>query len=392
MILAAFILILTATACVSRRSGVSWADMSVIGEENLILVSYNDFMALVNPANGNQITLGMVNDQLRNNSEEAAQNWEIAGEDLKAQFFASPYWLDDERMLILDYSGYLRMVNYRYGCMTVQTGACVTDNPMASEVAGKSMTDMVVDDGKVFIAMSEHDLAAYDLETFNELWVFETERGLWAAPVIVDGVIYTAGMDHQLYAVDAQYGQELWSKDLGGALASSPLYYDGDGNADDARLYVGSFGRKVFELNMNGEVLAEYETENWVWSTPVLFDDILYVTDLSGHVHALDTQNGLSLIWKVDTGEEGIRPSPLVTDQYVIVATQGGIIYWLDRATGTSQVQHDLEAEILSELLMVDVTVNEEVVTLLIVSTVKADKTLVAFTLDGGGQRWIYGR
>ena len=87
LLLAAFILLLTATACVSRRSGVSWADMTVVGEENLILVSYNDFMALVNPANGNQITLGMVNDELRNNSTEAAQNWEIAGEDIKAQFF-----------------------------------------------------------------------------------------------------------------------------------------------------------------------------------------------------------------------------------------------------------------------------------------------------------------
>ena len=386
VLLVALVLIVTATACVSRRSGVSWADMTLVGEENYILVSYNKFMVLVDPANGAPVQLRDSDGQIRTDSEGAARRWEISGEDSDSQFFTTPIWLDDETLLVLNYEGSLAIASYPDACLASRSGACV-DNFAEAELPGRAMADMAVEDGRVFVALADHDLVAVDLETLEQEWLFETNRGLWAAPVVVGDIVYFGSMDHHFYAVNARSGEEEWSLDLDGALAAKPLFFSGDNGEQNARFYVGSFGRKVYEVTMTGEILAEYEAENWVWSTPVLFDETLYITDMSGFVHALDIKNELREVWKTDTEAEGIRPSPLVTDEFVIVASRNGTVYWLDRETGVEKFHFDLEAEILSELILVE-RADE---TLVVVSTVKKEKTLVAFTLDGA-PRWTYDR
>lgn len=385
IVFAALILFLTASACVSRRDGVSWADLTLVGEDNYILVSYNKFMVLVDPANGAPVQLRDSDGQIRTDAEGAARRWEISGDESGSQFFTTPVWLDDETLLVLNYEGSLAFASFPDACLANRAGACV-DNFTESELPGRSMADIVVDNGHVFVALADHDLVAVDLDTLEQEWLFETDRGLWAAPVVVDDTVYFGSMDHRFYAVGAGSGDELWSLDLGGGLASAPLLYEGSGELD-SRFYVASLGRKVYEVSMAGEILAEYQAENWVWSTPTLYDEVLYITDMSGFVHALDINNELREVWKTDTESEGIRPSPLVTDEFVIVASRDGTVFWLDRETGVEQFRQSVDAEILSELILVE-RADE---TLVVVSTVKKEKTLVAFTL-GGAQRWTYDR
>jgi outer membrane protein assembly factor BamB len=350
-------------------------------------VSYNKFRVLVDPANGAPVQLRDSEGQIRTDSEGAARRWEISGDASSSQFFTTPVWWDDDTLLVLNYEGSLILVSYPNACLANRSGACV-DNFTEAELPGRALADMVADSGRVFVALADHDLVAVDLESLEQEWLFETDRGLWADPVVVDGIVYFGSMNHHFYAVNAASGEQIWERDLDGALASAPLYYDGgDGEDGYARFFVGSFGRKLYEVSMTGEILSEYRAENWIWSTPVLRDDTLYITDMSGFVHALDIKNGLREVWKTDTGSEGIRPSPLVTDEFVIVASRDGIVFWLDRETGVEQFHQDVGAEILSELLLVE----RPDETLVVISTVKKEKTLVAFTLDGA-PRWTYNR
>ena len=69
--------------------------------------------------------------------------------------------------------------------------------------------------------------------------------------------------------------------------ASTPLL------AND-RLYIGSFDKSFYEISLDGAILSEYATQNWVWGTPAIDEyGIVYVADLSGFVHALDSERGL---------------------------------------------------------------------------------------------------
>ena len=394
ILLAALGLILATTACGGGgRAGVSWADLTLVGEENYILVSYNDYMVLIDPANGTPVQLRDNTGQIRTNADGSPRQWEIVGRDTKSRFFTTPLWLDEERLLVLDYERRLLVVSFADACLSNLGGACV-DNYTQIALPGRGIADMASANGRIFVALSEDGLIAFDLEnldTGEPTWTFGTDRGVWAAPVVVDDGVYFSGMDHYLYAVNGTTGEQLWRVDLGSALVAAPLYYAG-GEGEDAtpRLYVSSLGRKIFEIsiiNGVGEITAEYLTEDWVWSTPVLFESVLYVTDMGGYIYALDSNNQLAELWKVNINAGGIRPSPLVVDNYVIVASRNGRVSWRDRATGDEVLFQDVNAEILAELLLVE-RADE---TLVVVSTVKKEKTLVAFTLEGA-PRWTYQR
>jgi len=131
--------------------------------------------------------------------------------------------------------------------------------------------------------------------------------------------------------------------------------------------------------------VAQYDTEDWIWNTPVLMDDVLYVTDMAGFVYALDATNDLKELWKTDTQSEGIRPSPLIVDDLVIVASRDGNVYWLAREDGSIKFSKEVGEEILSEPILAERSTG----TLILVSTVKDNKLLVAFELDGG-EPWVY--
>ena len=260
------------------------------------------------------------------------------------------------------------------------------ENPAVSELPGQVFANMSQYDGRVFVPISEKNLVAIDTETYQVLWEFETDRGIWAEPVVAGDLVVFTSIDQHMYAVDAVSGTERWRLYLGGAAASAPLLVED-------RLFVGSFARKLFEISLTGEIINEYETENWVWSTPVLFEGLLYVTDMGGFVYALDPSNGLAEVWKSNTADDsGIRPRPLVTDDYVIVATRDGQVIWLDRENGAILFSQSVDAEILSDILLIRPSESLNIPDpLVIVSTVRNDKILVAFTLEGA-PRWTYGR
>lgn len=375
--LALLLLVGLAAACAPVRQGVSWADLTTVdsGQQQNILVSYNDYMVMVDPANGRPIPLRNPEGEIRTDDQGNPRRWEVAGKDTSSQFFTTPIWLDDETLLVADYNSKLVKVNTSRA--DVQPGS-------QFEVDGRAIVDPILFEDLVLLAFAEGDVAAYSIETFAQIWRFDTTRGIWGDPVLVDETLYVATMDHHFYALSANTGEKIWELDLNGAMASGPLYADG-------HFYIGTFGHRIFDISAAGEILAEYQTSDWVWSTPVLVDHTLYATDLGGYVYALDASQGLTEIWKTRASSKGIRPRPLITEQYVIVADREGTVYWLNRADGVviEDYTQEVGGEILSDIILVQRA--EPLEPLVVVSTTKRDKVLVAFTLDAV-PNWTYGR
>lgn len=376
-----FLAVLMVVGCVPIRSGVSWANLSLVGDAQNILVAYNDYMVLVDSATGVPVQLLDSQGQGRVDERGNPRPWEVRGGDTDSKFFAAPIFLDDGNLLVADYNSRLLTVNF---------AAARIDNPIPITIPGRVIADMVVDDSAIYVPLSDHDVVALDFNTYEVLWTATTERGVWSSPVVVDDVVYFAAMDHYFYAVEAATGRVLWRQDMGGAVAASPVYHDG-------RFYVGTFSREILEVSRDGQILTRFKTQDWVWSTPVVRDDVLYVTDLSGHVYALSV-DGLTEIWRRRAASEGIRARPVVTDDYVIVAARNGTIFWLNRTTGQpvilddSPLERSVDAEVLSDMLLIEWGGAGDRQDLLIVSTVSNSRVLVAFTLHDGARRWVYQR
>lgn len=382
MALTTALLILTAfiTGCVGTRLGVSWASVSLVGEQENILLAFNNFVVQIDPRDGSPVQLRDEAGNIRVVPETGEpRTWNLQADGSPQQFYSAPLTVRD---------GKLWFANYDRRLTEVDLLAARIDNPAGIPLADRAVADPIIDEDTLYIGYASGDLQALDLDSPSVvLWTFETESGIWSEPLLLDGVLYFGSMDHNLYAVDSRTGEELWRVDLGGAVAATPTL-------DDGSLYIGSFDRRVFKVSLEGNILAERAVDDWVWGAPVVSDGMVYAADMSGNVYALNADD-LSEVWRVKAANGGIRPSPLVTEQHVIVGSRSGEVVWVDREAGTIALEgaRQIGAEILSDLILVESNelrpLNEPLV---VVSTVANENLLVAYSATQGVRQWVYNR
>lgn len=379
------LLVLVLVGCVPPRIGVSWPDLGTVDvyNETKIAVVFNNQVELLEPANGAVVRLQNAEGEVRFDQDGNPRLWRVDGANAEnAQFYATPYQLDPETLLFPAYNNRL---------LTVDEITSDIISPSGIPVPGSIIAPITANDELFFIPLKTLGLAAVERDTEAIRWQMDTERtgvGVWASPLLTDDVLYVPAFDHYLHALDPATGESLWPEpvDLEGGIVSTPLLYDD-------HLYVGSFSHKLYKLDLDGRIIGTYEAENWIWHTPVERDGILYFADLSGFVHAVDAES-MQEVWSRQVAERGIRPAPLVTDEYVIVASRDGILYWLLRGDGLVNVERELDGrpEILSDILFVPQ--DEEMgvpVDLVVVGTADLARLVYAFDLDGRAL-WTYGR
>ncbi len=377
LLMAVFLL----SACVGTRMGISWPAIGLIdlhGEQNIAL-AYNDQVAILSPSNGVPARLiNPVTGEVRRDQDNNPRSWMLLGSEYEnAQFYGTPIQVDEETFLIADHNSRLFEVD-----------SVAANVERVIPAADQIVADLLAVDDVIYIPFQNGNLTAMSLTDYEVLWTYPTAGGIWAKPLLVNDMIVFPSLDHSLYAVDRESGEHQWSLDLGGSVASTPLLAEG-------RLYVGSFNKSFFEISLDGHILNRYDTQNWVWGTPAIDDEgIVYVADLSGYVHALDTNSSLAERWSVQIAERGIRPGPLVYEQRVIVASRDGKVYWLDRRDGGLINDREIEGrpELLGNLLLLQPSETLDIdQPLVIVSSVNAGELLIAFEVDGR-QTWVYSR
>lgn len=376
-------LALLLTGCVAQL-GTGWAGVTVLSERGLVAFAYEDTLSIVNMVNGAPVSLNTAegNPVLDNNGNP--RPWQIAGRDLdNAKFFAAPLEQDDDTLLVLTYDRRLLTFDRMTGAVGNGTGVQV-------EARGNAVTNLLRQDDILLIGLQDR-LSAVDAESFEPLWSVVTGYAVWSTPLVVEETVYFTSLDHFLYAVNLADGAVRWQLDLGAASASTPAY-----DAENGWLYVGTFDNKVLKIAADGgEVLASYDTENWVWGSPVLVGDMLYAVDLGGNVYKLDAET-LTLEnggWRADVADAGIRTAPLVIDEFVVVGSRDQSVYWLNQETGSEVFSRALDGEILADLLYLSREENPQLPDdLVVVSTLSNRESLVAFGARNGERIWTYRR
>lgn len=371
-------------ACANVRRGVSWPALStsMIGDQLGIIVSYDNQVVALDPQNGNVLDLLDSDGKVRRDAENNPLTWTINGKDYdNATFFANPFPSSAENGATLIFPTYTNRLMEFY-----------TDSLQPVNTAGYPLTDgvvadVLVTDKLIYVPYQLQDIVAIDSKTYEEVWRFDTLEGVWATPLLHDGVLYVPSVDHKLYALNADTGTEIWHLDLEGVVASTPLFYNDS-------LYVGSYSHTLYKISLDGKILAQHEGSNWIWDTPVLFNDILYYADLYGYVYALNPDD-LSEVWSTQVGNRGIRPSPIVTNDYVVLASRSGKLYWLNREDGSQIFERDMRGnpEILSDMLYIPADDTLGIKSDLIVVASADTKNLVAaYRLDNSVEQWVYSR
>jgi outer membrane protein assembly factor BamB len=184
-------------------------------------------------------------------------------------------------------------------------------------------------DNKLFAVNADGNLYILDLadgRSSKEATVVELDAGrLWSQPATDGERVYITSLDHSVIAVDASTYEVVWHEDLGGAVPGSAVL------SEDGSLYVGSLASQLEKFDpASGGHQPVVDAANWVWSTPSLDGDTLYFGDVDGNLYSFNTSTG-NENWKPIKPDGPITASPLVREDYVLLATESGSVFAVDR-------------------------------------------------------------
>jgi outer membrane protein assembly factor BamB len=109
-----------------------------------------------------------------------------------------------------------------------------------------------------------------------------------------------------------------------GAVLGSPVV------GSNATLYVGSYAGMIYAMDTaNGTTRWTTTADSWIWSGPVIDEANIYYGDGNGDLYGYPL-SGTSQPWK-QALNGAIIGSPLVTGDTLVVATEGGNVYFADK-------------------------------------------------------------
>lgn len=365
------LLLLFLTAC--GRSSDTWPGVAIDSENNNIIVSYNKAVTSLNA--------------------DKERNWIYEYEG--AQFFA-PALITDDVVYVGDFEGRFHAIDRESGdSLWIYEPERPTFLFITFGANDRVLAPAEANDDTVFFG-TERGVFAVDINEGNEgdiLWEFDgTEHSVWARPLYVEEsddrhTLFVASLDKHLYALDAENGDLRWKLDLEGAIPGEP-------HLDKERelLYLGTLNRTVFAINFDGEIVADYQTEGWVWGSPAVEDDMLYFGDLNGYLYALRlTDDGFDEVWKKQISEDALRPTPVIVDDVLVISSEDKHVYAInleDQSTKWSfnGTDRDIDEKFLTNLVLTEIEGEPAVV----MGTNNTDKIIFALSVSDGSKLWEY--
>jgi eukaryotic-like serine/threonine-protein kinase len=172
----------------------------------------------------------------------------------------------------------------------------------------------IVANGQVYVGSMDGNLYALDANSGHVSWRYQTGGNVRATPVLDNGILYVGSWDKYFYALDAQTGHLRWKKFVGGEVQSTAL-------VDNGMVYTASRKASVVALDaQSGENRWEfsYGTNNWVESSPILNNGIIYVgSSMYKVVIGLDSQTGTISTWFDSKAMHWSKPAILDNMLYI---------------------------------------------------------------------------
>jgi outer membrane protein assembly factor BamB len=219
------------------------------------------------------------------------------------------------------------------------------------KVKGEVIAAPALDSGKLVVNTSSGVLKAFNASNGQDAWQIEQDvpplslRGI-SAPVISGGGVVVGSADGSLSVYLLEQGRQGWSVDIGEATGSTEL--DRVIDVDSTPL---AFGENVYTVSSRGNLSAiELRTGRVLWQREYSsYHDIsisgntLFLTDIKGHVYAIDRNNGLELWSQLSLTNRGVTgPAPI--GNYIVVGDFEGYLHWLDQATGEVVARHHVDS------------------------------------------------
>jgi outer membrane protein assembly factor BamB len=215
--------------------------------------------------------------------------------------------------------------------------------------AGQPLSAGVGANGRlVVVGTAKGDVLAFSADDGKALWKARVSSEVLAAPVVGDDGVAVKSGDNQVFLFDAGDGGRKWAYQrstppLSVRAAGSPVFAD-------RYLFVGYPGGKLVALSLqNGAPIwegavalpkgaTELDRVADIVAPPVVDGRQICAVAFQGRVACFDMGQGGAMIWSKDISSV----AGLAMDaRYLFVADDKGVIYALDRSSGSSLWKQD---------------------------------------------------
>ena len=138
---------------------------------------------------------------------------------------------------------------------------------------------------------------------------------------IVNGMVVVGTFDRKLYALDAKTGALRWTFEARNWFWAGAI-------TDGTTIYAASLDKKLYALDMQGQLRWSFEANADLVSTPVVTPNGVVLADEKGRIYRISTRDG-NKDWFYDVGES-VR-APLTADgSMVLVVSRKSTVLMFD--------------------------------------------------------------
>ena len=219
------------------------------------------------------------------------------------------------------------------------------------KVKGEVIAAPALDSGKLVVNTASGVMKAFNASNGQDDWQIEQDvpalslRGI-SAPVMGGGGVIVGSADGSLSVYLLEQGRQGWTVDIGEATGSTELERVID--VDSSPLV---FGENIYTVSSRGNLSAvELRSGRVIWQRQYssyrqisISGNSLFLTDVKGHVYAIDRNNGLELWSQLSFTNRGVTgPAPI--GGYVVVGDFEGYLHWLDKDTGEIVARYQVDS------------------------------------------------
>jgi len=234
----------------------------------------------------------------------------------------------------------------------------------------------------VLVGADSGILYAFDAATGDEKWTYDVGGSILGTvnfqpaslTVPSDRLFILGQSDGTLHAVDLKTGNQIWQTE-------SIDQCDGSPGVGQNSIVFGSCAAALHVFSTaDGELIRniEIDDDSQVAGGVAIVGDSVFSGSRSGKLIHANASTG-ETYWINEDCQDEIFTTPAVDDAWVVFAAYDGIVYALDRATGTNQWTFDTDGG----LPYSPVIAGDKVI-------VSADGTLYFLRLKSGEKLWSY--
>ena len=179
----------------------------------------------------------------------------------------------------------------------------------------------VIVQDRVYIATTNGNLYCLWSENGTEIWRVKLARIDYSTPAVSGDHLVIGSLGGNIYCLNSTTGIELWNFSAEGDIQASPVIYKNS-------VYINSYDGNAYSLNLStGELNWNITTSGWIHTSSAIWNDLLFFGGCDGFIHAVHI-NGSSF-WDFNT-EDYVVSSPVLELGKIYFGTHNNIIYCLN--------------------------------------------------------------